>query len=87
MGEAIELILPVRQVSRDGGDYICYCPHCADIITIDGDDLSDIRGEQYQHIVKTIHGQSGCGGWLEIHGAARYVKELPAQGQAQGEQQ
>lgn len=58
----------VHEVSRDGGSYCIRCPHCKEIIGIDGDDMSEIRGEQYQH--------KQCGGWSEISHSARYVKEL-----------
>jgi phage terminase large subunit GpA-like protein len=67
--EAPDLILDVRLVTRDGGDYAVRCPHCKSIIGIEGEDLSEIRGEQYQHRV--------CGGWLQVHHSARFVKELP----------
>lgn len=70
------LILDVHLVTRDGGSYCVRCPHCKQILGIDGDDLSEIRGEQYQH--------RACGGWLEVSSGARYVKELPEP--TQGEQ-
>jgi hypothetical protein len=62
------LILEVHRVTRDGGDYCVRCPHCKRLIGIEGDDLSEIRGEQYQH--------HACGGWLQVSTTARYVKEL-----------
>jgi hypothetical protein len=78
----LNLILPVRLVSKDGGDYCVKCPHCGDIIGIEGEDLSEIRGEQYQHKRREWHGpygmkSNGCDGWLEIDEDARYVRELP----------
>lgn len=60
-------ILTVRTVSKDGGDYIVRCPHCKEIIGIQGDDMSEIRGEQYQ---------CRCGGWLEVGRNAVFFKEL-----------
>lgn len=62
-------ILTVNLVSRDGGSYCIRCPHCKEIIGIEGDDMSEIQGEQYQH--------RQCGGWSQISYVARYVKELP----------
>jgi hypothetical protein len=70
-------ILTVRVVSKDGGDYICRCPHCGDIITTDATELDDVRGQQYQHRSRTRLGTSGCNGWLEISENARRVRELP----------
>jgi uncharacterized C2H2 Zn-finger protein len=69
-------ILTVRVVSKDGGDYICRCPHCGEIITTDATELVDVRGQQYQHAIKTRFGTSGCGGWLEVSDSARRVPEL-----------
>ena len=60
-------ILTVTRVSKDGGDYVVKCPHCKAIIGIEGDDLSEIKGEQYL---------CRCGGWLQVGFNARYVKEL-----------
>lgn len=63
-------ILLVRQVSRDTDrSYIVRCPHCSQVIGIEGDDLDEIRGEQYQH--------KRCGGWLEVSETAAFVRELP----------
>ena len=56
----------------DGGDYIVRCPHCSQVIGLAGDDLSEIRGEQFQH--------KQCGGWLEVSRNARFVRELHAHG-------
>lgn len=67
-------ILSVTKLSRDGGDLICRCPHCGDIITLDSGDFQSVRGEQYRH---RINGRSGCGGWLEIASFAQVVRELP----------
>lgn len=76
-------ILPVRKVSKDGGDYVVKCPHCKDIIGIGGDDLSEIRGEQFQHRKREYPGpngpkSNGCDGWLEVSTDAVYVRELCA---------
>lgn len=63
-------ILLVRQVSRDTDrSYIVRCPHCSKVIDLEGDDIDEIRGEQYQH--------KRCGGWLEISDTAAFVRELP----------
>ncbi|GER21303.1 hypothetical protein [Variovorax boronicumulans] len=67
---ASAFIHTVRLVSKDGGDYCVRCPHCRNIIGIEGDDMSEVRGEQYQH--------GSCGGWLEVSHDARFVKELPS---------
>lgn len=64
-----DLILTVNVVTKDGGSYCVKCPHCKRFIGIDGDDMSEVRGEQYQHLNK-------CGGWLQISPDARFVKEL-----------
>lgn len=82
MTETEGLILPVRLVSKDGGAYCVRCPHCGEIIGIDGQDLSEIRGEQFHHKRREFPGprgprSSGCDGWLEIHHNARFVRELP----------
>lgn len=74
---AADEILTVRVVTKDGGDYICRCPHCGQIITTDATELDEVRGQQYKHEIRTIHGITGCGGWLEIADDARRVRELP----------
>jgi hypothetical protein len=68
MCEASDEILPVDRVTRDGGDYTVKCPHCGRLIGLEGDDLSQIRGEQFQH--------RQCGGWLEVRNSARFVQVL-----------
>lgn len=78
---ASDLILSVRRVTRDGGSYAVKCPHCREIIGIDGDDLSEIRGDQYQHKRRSYPAPrglrySGCDGWFEIAQTAAFVKEL-----------
>lgn len=75
-------ILTVKLVSRDGGDYCVICPHCKQVIGIEGDDISEVLGEQYQHKKRERLGSrgirsSGCDGWLQISSDARFVKELP----------
>lgn len=68
MTESVNEIRDVTEVSRDtDGCYICQCPHCGRVMAIEGDRMSDIRGEQYQDI---------CGGWLEVSRDARFVEEL-----------
>lgn len=79
--DSINLILTVNRVSKDGGDYVVKCPHCKSIIGVDGDDLSEIRGEQYQHKRVEYQGlrgmQSvGCDGWFEVGRSATFVREL-----------
>lgn len=67
---ATDEILDVNVVSKDGGEYCVRCPHCQQIIGIEGYDMGEIRGEQYQH--------GRCNGWLQIADNARFVRELPA---------
>jgi hypothetical protein len=79
---ATDEIKPVRLVSKDGGEYCVRCPHCSDIIGIDGADMSEIRGEQYQHKRREWQGphglrSSGCDGWLMVTHSANFVRELP----------
>lgn len=61
-------ILTVHKVTKDGGDYTVRCPHCKALIGLEGDDLSEVRGEQFQH--------RACAGWLEVSQDARFVKSL-----------
>lgn len=61
-------IKPVSRVTKDFGDYTVKCPHCHLLVGLEGADLSQIRGEQYQH--------PHCGGWLEVTHDAHYVPEL-----------
>lgn len=68
MRTATDEIKTVRRVSKDWGDYIVKCPHCGQIIGIEGEDISDVRGEQYKHFT--------CGGWLQVDHGARFVREL-----------
>jgi len=65
---ATDEIKTVHRVSRDAGDYVVSCPHCGRILGIEGQDLSEIQGEQYQH--------RACGGWFEVSERARFVREL-----------
>lgn len=74
-------ILTVGRVSRDGGDYVVKCPHCHEIIGIQGEDLSEVRGEQFQHKRREYPGPRGlktigCEGWLEVSHKATFVREL-----------
>lgn len=67
---ASDEILLVRQFSRDTDrSFTARCPHCHQVIGLEGDDLDEIRGEQYQH--------KRCGGWLEVSDTAAFVRELP----------
>lgn len=68
MCEATDEILPVDRVTKDGGAYTVKCPHCRSLIGLEGESLSDMRGEQYQHQL--------CGGWLEVTHSARFVQVL-----------
>lgn len=68
MNTATDEIITVKRVIKDGGAYCARCPHCKDLIGLEGDDLSEIRGEQYQH--------RACGGWLQVAHEARFVREL-----------
>ncbi|WP_395599056.1 hypothetical protein AB4P95_11710 [Pseudomonas sp. A1437] len=53
-----DYIYDVRQVARDSDrSLICRCPHCQEIIGIEGDDLEDVQGEQFK---------CRCSGWLQI---------------------
>lgn len=61
-------IKTVIKVSKDSGEYCVKCPHCSEIAAIEGEDLSEIRGEQYQH--------NACGGWFEITHNAHFVRKL-----------
>lgn len=61
-----DYIYDVHQVARDTGmGIICRCPHCQAIISIEGEELSDVRGEQYK---------CRCGGWLEVSSTVSRVK-------------
>ena len=68
LSDANDEIKPVSRVTKDGGDYTVKCPHCLRLIGLEGDDLSQIRGEQFQH--------KHCGGWLEVTHEARFVPVL-----------
>ena len=68
-----DYIYNVDHIVRNGDMSICCrCPHCQDVIGIEGDEFSDVRGEQYK---------CRCGGWLEVSSTAVAIKrdgELPA---------
>lgn len=68
MNTVSDEIKTVHRVSKDGGDYVVRCPHCDQVLGIEGDDLSEIQGEQYRH--------PACGGWLMVDYEARYVRAL-----------
>lgn len=68
-----EEIKTVTRVSKDWGQYVVKCPHCGAIIGVEGEDLSEIRGEQYQH---GSVGGHGCGRWLQVSSEARFVEKL-----------
>lgn len=61
-----DYIYEVKQVSRDtDGGLICRCPHCQDVIGIEGEEVDEVQGEQYQ---------CRCKGWLQIDYDAVRVK-------------
>ena len=61
-----DYIYDVHQVSRDTDrSLICRCPHCQEIIGIEGDDLDDVQGEQFT---------CRCGGMFQIDTDAVQVK-------------
>ncbi len=68
---ADDYIYDVHHVARDTDrSLICRCPHCQNIVGIDGDDIDEVQGEQYT---------CRCGGMLQIDYDARMVKNpLPA---------
>lgn len=75
-------ILDVHQVSKDGpGEYVVRCPHCRQVIGVEGERLGEIRGEQYQHQKRELIGWPGsavgCDGWLQVASDAVLVDELP----------
>lgn len=44
---ASDEILLVRHVSRDTDrSYTALCPHCSQVIGLEGDDLDEVRGQQ-----------------------------------------
>lgn len=77
---ATDEILTVHRVIRDGDGTLCVtCPHCNTIIGIEGDDMDEIRGEQYQHKRREYPGphgtrSTGCDGWLEVSHDAKAVR-------------
>lgn len=73
---ATDEILTVRVVSKDGGDYIFRCPHCGQVVGTDATELDEVRGQQYQHRIRTSFGTAGCDGWVEIADNAVRVREL-----------
>lgn len=70
---ADDYIYDVHHLARDtDGSLICRCPHCQDIIALDGQDEEDVQGEQFT---------CRCGGMFQIDDDARRIprgKELPA---------
>lgn len=66
-----DYIYDVVHVARDHDrSLIVRCPHCQDIIGIDGYDLEEVQGEQYK---------CRCGGWLQVDYDASMVRNpLPA---------
>lgn len=68
MQTATDEIKTVRRVTKDGGSYAVKCPHCGSVIGVEGEDISEVRGEQYKHF--------SCGGWMRVDYDARFVREL-----------
>lgn len=61
-----EYIYEVHHLVRDDDMSICCrCPHCQSVIGLEGDEFSDVRGEQFQ---------CRCGGWLEVSYRAACLK-------------
>ena len=58
----------IYKITKDAGYFLVKCPHCNQLVGIEGDDVSEVRGGQYQH--KT------CSGWIEVSGSARYIRDL-----------
>ena len=67
-----DFIFDVHHVARGlDRSLIVRCPHCQDVLGIEGIKLDEVQGEQYQ-----CH---RCDGWLEVSSDARMIKgELPA---------
>lgn len=60
-------IYDVKHLVRDNdGSLCCRCPHCQDVIGIEGDEPSDTHGEQYQC--------RRCNGWMEVTYDAKLIK-------------
>lgn len=57
----------VRQVGFDGSTYTARCPHCSEIMDLEGEDFDDIRGEMYQHQ------QPHCAAWMTVDYDAEQV--------------
>ncbi len=66
-----EYIYDVLHLARDSDrSLIVRCPHCQNVIGLDGDEPHDVVGEQYQ---------CRCGGSLQVSYDAYMVKNpLPA---------
>jgi hypothetical protein len=66
-----DYIYDVIHLARDSDrSLIVRCPHCQDVIGLEGDDPHDVIGEQFQ---------CRCGGWLQVSYDATMVKNpLPA---------
>jgi len=61
-----DYIYDVNHLVRDTDmSLCCRCPHCQDVIGIEGDELSEVQGEQYQ---------CRCGGWLQVSSNATLLK-------------
>lgn len=68
-----EPIYDVIHIARDNDmSIVCRCPHCQEVMGIEGDEPDDVRGEQYQC--------RRCLGWMEVTYEAKLIKrgaELP----------
>ncbi|MDF0506528.1 hypothetical protein POK33_37885 [Burkholderia cenocepacia] len=64
----LDEIKPIRQFTKDGGDWAIKCGHCDRIIGVeDGEEDGTPRGEQYE---------CRCGGWNSVDFDASYTREL-----------
>lgn len=68
----VDYIYNVHHVARDlDRSLVVRCPHCQDVLGIEGSELDEVQGEQYQ-----CH---RCNGWFEVDSDAYMVKgDLPA---------
>lgn len=66
-------IKSVHRVYRLDGEYAVFCPHCHSRIYIEGDDLSEILGEQYHHKSNAF---THCDGWFQVETSARYAGRM-----------
>ena len=70
-------ILTVSVLGRADREWGCFCPHCGRPMFFSEDNISDIRGEQYQHsrVINLMTGQR-CNGWVEVDSRAGYDRRM-----------